>query len=191
MSEKRHMHFTSELKTRSTENENEAVIEGYFVVYNQQTELWPGAFEEVAPGAFEESLRSTDIMCLDNHDSRIVLGSIASNTLELKSDSKGLWGRAIIDLEDPNAKSAHRKVETGKVRGCSFGFYPTKEERIEQDDGTTKWRILEAELLEVSITAFPAYPQTDIAARQKDVETMKKQKFEQRKKQLKERLSNG
>lgn len=185
------MQFTTDLKTRATENENEAVIEGYFVVYNQETELWPGAFEEVAPGALDESIRNNDIMCLDNHDSRIVLGSFSSNTLELKSDNHGLWGRAIIDLEDPNAKSAYRKVETGKVRGCSFGFYPTKEERIEREDGTTKWRITEAELLEVSITAFPAYPQTDIAARKKDVESIKKKKLEQRKKALLERMKKN
>lgn len=191
MSKKRHMHFTSELKTRATEDEGEAVIEGYFVVYDQETELWPGAFEEVAPGAFEASLRATDIIALDNHDSRMVLGSVLSDTLELKSDAIGLWGSVKIDLEDPNAKSAYRKVQTGKVRGCSFGFYPTKEERIENDDGTTKWRITEAELLEVSITAFPAYPQTDIAARQKDVESMKNQKLEQRKKALKEKMANG
>ncbi|RDW17654.1 HK97 family phage prohead protease [Oceanobacillus arenosus] len=188
---KRHMQFTSNLKTRDSENENEAIIEGYFVVYDQVTELWPGAFEEVAPGAFEESLRSADIFALDNHDSRIVLGSLGSNTLELKSDSNGLWGKVVIDLEDPNAKSAYRKVQTGKVRGCSFGFYPTKEERIENDDGTTKWRITEAELLEVSITGFPAYPQTDIAARQKDVESIKKQKLEQHKKALKEKMKNA
>lgn len=188
---KRQIQFTSELKTRASENENEAIIEGYFVVYDSETELWPGAFEEVAPGAFDESLRTKDILCLDNHDSRVVLGSIRSNTLELKSDSKGLWGRAVIDLEDPNAKSAYRKVQTGKVRGCSFGFYPTREETIDQSDGSVKWRILEAELLEVSITAFPAYPQTDIAARKQDVDLIKKQKFEQRKKKLKEMLNNA
>ncbi|RDV25423.1 HK97 family phage prohead protease [Lysinibacillus capsici] len=191
MSKKRHMHFTSDLQTRAVENENEAVIEGYFVLYDQETELWQGAYEEIAPGAFETSLRNNDIMCLDNHDSRIVLASFGSGTLEIKSDNKGLWGRAVIDLEDPNAKSAYRKVQTGKVRGCSFGFYPIKEEYMPREDGTYKWRVIEAELLEVSITAFPAYPQTDIAARQKDVEAMQKQKLEQRKKQLKERLSNG
>ncbi|RKJ26654.1 HK97 family phage prohead protease, partial [Butyricicoccus sp. 1XD8-22] len=141
---KRHIQFSSELQTRASENEGEAIIEGYFVVYDQETELWPGAYEEVAPGALDESLRTKDIICLDNHDSRMVLASIGSNTLELKSDEKGLWGRAIIDLEDPNAKSAYRKVQTGKVKGCSFGFYPTKEERVERDDGTTKWRITEA-----------------------------------------------
>lgn len=188
---KRHIQFTTELQTRSTENENEAVIEGYFVVYDQETELWRGAYEEVAPGAFDESLKTKNIFCLDNHDSRVVLASTDSGTLELKSDSKGLWGRVVLDLEDPFAKSAYRKVETGKVRGCSFGFYPTREEVIDLEDGSIKWRILEADLLEVSITAFPAYPQTDISARQKDVEKIKRQKLEQRKKQLKEMLNNG
>lgn len=188
---KRHLHFNTELQTRSSENEDEAIIEGYFVVYDSETELWPGAFEEVAPGAFESSLRDKDIFALDNHDSRAVLASIGSKTLELRSDSKGLWGKVTLDLEDPIAKSAYRKVQTGKVKGCSFGFYPTREEHINKDDGTFKWRILEAELFEVSITAFPAYPQTDIAARKKDVESMKKQKLEQRKKALKEKMRNG
>lgn len=188
---KRQIHFMSELQTRSTENENEGIIEGYFVVYDSETELWPGAFEEVAPGAFDESLRTKDIMCLDNHDTRIVLGTTGSKTLELRSDEKGLYGRAIVDLEDPNAKSAFRKVQTGKVKGCSFGFYPTREETIDRSDGSIKWRILEAELFEVSITGFPAYPQTDIAARKHDIEAIKKEKFEQRKSKLKERLKNA
>ncbi|KAB2334264.1 HK97 family phage prohead protease [Bacillus mesophilum] len=189
--EKRHIQFKSELQTRATENENEGVIEGYFVVYDQETELWPGTYEEVAPGAFDESLRAKDIICLDNHDARIVLGSLNSKSLELKSDSKGLWGTAIVDLEDPYGKSAYRKVQTGKVRGCSFGFYPIREERVEKEDGSFKWRIVEAELIEVSITAFPAYPQTDIAARQKDAAAIKKQKLEQRKAQLKEKMKRA
>jgi len=190
---KRHMHFTSELKTRSTEDESEAYIEGYFVVFNQETELWPGAYEEIAPEAFNRSLNveKVDVVALDNHDTRIILGSIGSSTLELSIDSHGLYGRVKVDLEDPFAKSAYRKVQTGKVRGCSFGFYPITEEMTEREDGTMKWVVKDADLLEVSITAFPAYPQTEVAARKKDVEKMKMQKIEQRKKRLKERLSNG
>lgn len=193
MLNKRHMHFMSELKTRATEDDNEAFIEGYFVVFNQETELWAGAYEEIAPQAFNRSLNieKVDVIALDNHDTRVVLGSIESDTLELKVDEYGLYGRVKVDLEDPFAKSAYRKVQTGKVRGCSFGFYPITEEVTEREDGSLKWVVKDADLLEVSITAFPAYPQTEIAARQKDVEKMKKQKLEQRKKQLKERLSNG
>ena len=187
------MHFTSELKTRSNEDEGEAFIEGYFVVFNQETELWPGAYEEIAPEAFNRSLNveKVDVIALDNHDTRIILGSIESSTLELKADSHGLYGRVKVDLEDPFAKSAYRKVQTGKVRGCSFGFDPITEEYTEREDGSSKWIVKDADLLEVSITAFPAYPQTEIAARQKDVESMKKQKLEQRKRALKEKLQNG
>lgn len=188
---KRHIQFKSNLQTRSSENENEGIIEGYFVVYNSETELWPGAYEEVAPGAFEESLKNRNIFCLDNHDSKAVLASTGSGTLELKSDEKGLWGRVKLDLEDPFAKSAFRKVQTGKVTGCSFGFYPVREETINLDDGAIKWRILEAELHEVSITAFPAYPQTDIAARKRDAEAIKKQKLEQRKQELLRRMKKA
>lgn len=190
---KRHMHFASELKTRANEEDGEAFIEGYFVVFNQETELWPGAYEEIAPEAFNRSLNveKVDVLALDNHDSRVVLGSIGSESLELKTDSHGLYGRVKIDLEDPFAKSAYRKVQTGKVRGCSFGFYPITEEISERNDGTVKWRVKDADLLEVSITAFPAYPQTEVAARQKDVEKMKKQKLEHRKAQLKEKMKRG
>ena len=180
----------SELKTRSNEENTEAYIEGYFVVFNQETELWQGAFEEIAPQAFNRSLNieKVDVVALDNHDTRIVLGSIASETLELSVDEHGLYGRIKVDLEDPFAKSAYRKIQTGKVRGCSFGFYPVSEEVVEREDGTMKWRVKDADLLEVSITAFPAYKQTEVAARQKDVEKMKKQKLEQRKKALLERI---
>jgi len=179
------MPFTSELQVRASDDGTSATLEGYFVVYNSETELWQGAFEEIAPGAFTDSLSNRDIMCLDNHDTRIVLGSTGSNTLELRSDEKGLYGKVTIDLEDPFAKSAYRKVQTGKVKGCSFGFYPIREETINREDGSIKWRVLEAELLEVSMTAFPAYPQTDISARQRDAESIRQEKLQRAKQRLK------
>ena len=187
---KRQSYLTSDLQIRSNEESGEAYIEGYFVVYNQRTELWSGVYEEIAPTALKRSIEQekVNVIALDNHDTRIVLGSVDSGTLELKSDSHGLYGRVKIDLEDPFAKSALRKVETGKVRGCSFGFYPKDEKTVRNDDGTMTYRVEDADLLEVSITAFPAYPQTEIAARQKDIEAMKKQKLEQRKKALLERM---
>lgn len=187
--EKRHMHFKSELSVRSNEDEG-TFIEGYFAVFNQETELWTGAFEEIAPGAFDKSLRHNNIFCLDNHDTRAVLADTGSRTLELRVDEYGLWGKVELDLEDPVAKSAYRKVKTGKVRGCSFGFIPIKEETDFRDDGTVKWRVLEADTKEVSITAFPAYAQTDIRSREEEVKQHQVRQLEQRKIKLKERLKN-
>jgi len=43
--------FKSELAVREQqEGQQEKVIEGYFAVYGSETELWPGAFEEIKSG---------------------------------------------------------------------------------------------------------------------------------------------
>jgi HK97 family phage prohead protease len=47
------------------------IIEGYFAVYNTETEVWPEAFEEIAPGAFDNTL-SNDIGALINHALSII-----------------------------------------------------------------------------------------------------------------------
>ena len=192
MTEKRRMAFTSELKTRAVEENNEAFIEGYFVVYSSETELWEGAFEEIQAGALDESIANNNIVALDNHDTRIVLGSTDSRTVELKSDEKGLWARIKIDLEDPNAKSAYQKVKNGLVRGCSFGFNPLEETIENREDGSVKWIVTKAEILEISTTVFPAYADTSVEARHKqfdELSTRNKQKdLQTRKAKLKERI---
>lgn len=182
------MVFETDLKTRMDTKTNEGYIEGYFVVFGQETELWPGVYEEVHPRALDNSLKNNNILCLDNHDTRVVLGSTDSNTLELKTDSKGLYGKVKLDLEDPFAKSAFRKVSTGKVKGCSFGFNIIDEEIENREDGTVKFLLREADTKEVSITAFPAYPTTSIQARQKDLAQYQKRQLELRKNNLKERI---
>ncbi|MFP7732713.1 HK97 family phage prohead protease [Priestia aryabhattai] len=86
----------AELKTRVEPETEDMFIEGYFAVFNQATELWPGAFEELAPGAFNQTL-SNDIRALINHETTLVLGRNKSGTLELKVDSRGLWGKVKIN----------------------------------------------------------------------------------------------
>ncbi|HZH60217.1 MAG TPA: HK97 family phage prohead protease, partial [Metabacillus sp.] len=81
--------LVSDLKTRAEDN-GEKVIEGYFAVFNSETELWQGAYEEIDPVAFNKTLEN-DIRALINHDTGLVLGRNKSNTLELKVDSHGLW----------------------------------------------------------------------------------------------------
>ncbi|MCJ1989033.1 HK97 family phage prohead protease [Pseudolactococcus carnosus] len=192
MTEKRRMAFTSQLKTRAVEENNEAYIEGYFVVYNSETELFDGAFEEIQAGALDESIANNNVVALDNHDTRIVLGSTDSQTVELKSDEKGLWARIKIDLEDPNAKSAYQKVKNGLVTGCSFGFNPLEETTENRADGSIKWVVTKAEILEISTTVFPAYKDTNVEARHKQFDELstrnKQRNLQTRKQQLKERI---
>lgn len=176
----------TELKTRS-EGEN-MTIEGYFVVFNSQTELWTGAYEEIAPQALDDTL-SNDIRALINHDTTLVLGRNKAGTLELKKDSRGLWGSIKINPNDTDAVNLYERVKRGDVDQCSFGFNVTSEETDWRDDGTVKWTITGLDLHEVSVCTFPAYEDTGVAARSKEVEQHKEKQLQVRKAKLKERLN--
>lgn len=176
----------SDLKTRAEQN-GEMYIEGYFAVYNQETELWPGAYEEIVPGAFDDTL-SNDIRALVNHDPNLVLGRNKAGTLELKSDSRGLWGRIKINPNDTDAVNLYERVKRGDVDQCSFGFNILDEETEWREDGTVKWRLKKIDLHEVSVVTFPAYEQTGVQARKAEVEQHRQRQLEVKKNQMKERL---
>ncbi|MGG0428186.1 HK97 family phage prohead protease [Priestia megaterium] len=177
----------AELKTRAEPETEDMFIEGYFAVFNQATELWPGAFEELAPGAFDQTL-SNDIRALINHETTLVLGRNKSGTLELKVDSRGLWGKVKINPKDSDAVNLYERVKRGDVDQCSFGFNILQEDTEFREDGTVKWTIQKVDLHEVSVCTFPAYEETGVQARKAEVEQHQKRQLEQRKHNLKERL---
>ncbi len=177
----------TELQTRAEADGQDLFIEGYFAVFNRQVELWPGAFEEIGFGAFDNTL-GNDIRALINHDTTLVLGRNKSGTLELKSDSYGLWGRIKINPNDTDAMNAYERTKRGDVDQCSFGCNIVKEETDWRDDGTVKWIIQEIDLHEVSLCTFPAYEETGVQARKNEVEQYQERQIEQRKNKLRERL---
>jgi len=186
----RAMYFNSNLKTRDVEDNGDKYIEGYFAVFNQETELCRGVYEELAPTAFDNSLKNNDIRCLFNHDTSLVLGRMANNTLQLRTDPKGLFGSVKINSNDKQAMDIYARVQRGDISGCSFGFNPAEEDTQYRDDGSVKFRVKDADTIEVSVCVFPAYPQTDIQARSKQAEQYKQRQLEVRKKKLLERVKN-
>lgn len=184
--EKRTSFLTSQF--RAEEKEDKLLVEGYFIKYNAETNLFDDVYEEVSPESVARSLKENDIRSLFNHDTSLVLGRTANNTLTLKSDEVGLWGSIEINRDDPDAMGAYARIKRGDVAGCSFGFYPMKEDRTTRAEGGTKFIIRDMDLFEVSPCVFPQYTQTEISARKQDIEALKKEKLETRKQLLKERL---
>lgn len=161
-------------------------ISGYFAVFNSKYEIWPGATESVAETAFDETL-SGDIRCLVDHETRLVLGRTKPGTLTLKVDSRGLWGEVEINPKDQDAMNLYERVRRGDVDQCSFGFDILDEEF--EDLGTAvHWTIRKVELYEVSVVTFPAYEETSVTARKRELETRKKRSFENWKNQTLKRL---
>ena len=167
--------IASKFETR--ESEEGLFIEGYFSVFNSTYELWPGATESVAPGAFENTLGG-DIRALIDHETRLVLGRNKSGTLELREDSHGLWGRVKINPNDQDAVNLYERVKRGDVDQCSFGFDIVKEDTEVRDDGSVHWTIREVKLYEVSVVTFPAYTETSVSARKRDFEEIQKRETE-------------
>lgn len=163
----------SQFKTRA-END-ELYIEGYFSVFGSIYELWQGASETIAQGAFSETL-GDDIRALIDHESRLVLGRTTAGTLELREDDIGLWGRIKINQNDQDAINLYERVRRGDVNQCSFGFDILNEESEMLENSNVRWTIYKVKLYEVSIVTFPAYTDTFVNARKQDLENIKKNK---------------
>ncbi len=179
-----------ELQIRNDSGED-PTIEGYFAVFNDTYELWSGATESIAPGAFDDCL-SGDVRALYNHNDDLILGRTSAGTLELKADSHGLWGRVKLNRNDSDAMNAYERIKRGDITGCSFGFGIESEETEYRDDGSVHWTITKVNpLVEISPCVFPAYEATNVSARKKQLGEIEKRKLEMRKKQIMDRLTGG
>lgn len=186
----RQSYLKTNFKTRESEN-GDKYIEGYFIRFNEETELWPGVYEEVAPESVDNSLKNNDIRALFNHDTGFVLGRTGNNTVKLKKEKEGVYGSVKINPKDSQALDAYARVERGDINACSFGFNIVSEEVQNRDDGTVKFILKEIDLHEVSPVTFPAYPTTSIQARQKDLAQYKERQLRIKKEKLKARLKDA
>ena len=181
-------HRTMQMSGMEIREENgKRRLEGYFAVFDQPYEVYPGWIETIAPGAFSRALASgQDVKVLWNHNPDIVLGSTGNKTADLREDQRGLFGGTDINEQDQDAKNAYARVDRGDVNGCSFGFEISRMEESWDEDGTYRTRILEVSpLYEVSPCTFPAYAQTSITSRAQEQLEAAREKLENARKERK------
>jgi HK97 family phage prohead protease len=142
-------------------------LEGYAARYNVDSVDMGGWVERIVPGAFDRTLRENpDVLALMGHDRMVVLGRTLSGTLKLETDSRGLAFRCAL----PDTTQAHDlavSIDRGDIRGCSFGFANRKASWAEpsKENPLAVRELQDIDLFEISITPFPAYPQTSVALR--------------------------
>lgn len=142
-------------------------LEGYAAVFDAPSEDLGGFVEYVRSGAFRRSLQSNriDPLALVHHMPHLVLGRRSAGTLQLAEDSRGLHFR--VDLPDTTtARDIAVSVERGDIRGASFAFTVAENgDRWNVDDDRVTRDLLDVDLHEITITATPAYPDTEVARR--------------------------
>ena len=177
-------------KFETREDGENPTIEGYFAVFNSNYEIAPGMSESIAPGAFSRTL-ANDVRALINHDTTLVLGRTKANTLELREDSHGLWGKITINPNDGDAMNLYERVKRGDVDQCSFGFDLKEQDTEIRDDGAVHWTIKDLDLFEVSCCTFPAYEQTNISARSKERDEIRQRELSAWREKMKGVLKDG
>ena len=170
----------------ANEGESRRTVEGYAVVFGvRSTNLTPWSserevYEVMEPGCIDEELLSrSDVVLTAFHDNKLILGRWreGKGTLYLGIDDHGMSVRCTLG-QTAVADQILSGIERGDISGMSFAF--TSEEDDENSVTYEKTRELTPggkavwlrhvkrvkNLYDVTIAGHPAYPQTDIAARE-------------------------
>lgn len=134
-------------------------LHGFAAVYNAVSGDLGGFRERIAPGAFADVLGS-DVRALLNHDPNQVLGRSSAGTLRLRDEERGL--RFECDLPDsPLGENVREAVRRGDIDGASFRF------RVAEDEweGETRTILRIAELQDVTVATYGAYPDASVELR--------------------------
>ena len=149
------------------DEEKGAVIEGYPIVFNQETDL--GEWREIIePSAVDEKLLR-DVALMVGHDFGMIplahsRRNNGSGTMTLTPDENGVKMRALLDVEhNPKASEAYSAVGRGDMTGMSFAFIVNKDSWEDLDTEKPLRRITGmSDIFEVSLVAFPAYKGTSV-----------------------------
>ncbi len=139
---------------------------GHFLVFNQETVLWPGFIEKIDPSALDDVMED-DVRVLVNHDPNLIVARTKAGNAWLSKDDTG----GVVEWEFPDttaAKDLRENMRVGNIDGMSFGF-TVKEDRLEQnkETGIVTRTILKLEkLYDASPVVFPAYEQTETMLRE-------------------------
>ena len=158
------------MEIRAEENEEQgAVIEGYPIVFNQETDL--GEWREVIDPASISEKQLRDVALMVGHDFGMIplahsRRNNGSGTMQLTPDENGVKMRAVLDVKNnPKAAEAYSAIRRGDMTGMSFAFV-VNEEGWEDLDGEKPLRRITgmSDIYEVSLVAFPAYKGTSVQA---------------------------
>jgi len=156
--------FPVKVEIRTDESGGPPKLAGYAAVFNSLSEDLGWFREQIKPGAFANSIKTSDIRALWNHNPDYVLGSNRAGTLILEEDEKGLR----IEITPPDttwAKDLMQSISRGDVDQMSFGFRTKQDEWDERDPKNVIRTLLEVDLFDVSPVTYPAYPATSIGVR--------------------------
>jgi HK97 family phage prohead protease len=163
--------FTRAVPFEATRTGDGLTLEGYAAVFNRKALIkdYQGDFEEqIAPGAFRESLEKRTPVLMFEHGKHPLIGSMPLGRIDdAHEDQRGLFISARLS-DNWLIQPVRDAVRDGAVTGMSFRFGDPGEDgqRWEKRSGRPDLRtLLRLDAPELGPVVFPAYEPTTAAVR--------------------------
>lgn len=153
------------------ENNEEMIVEGYAVVFDQLTDLgW--CKEKIDRHAFDEADMQDCVLKYNHNDGFLILARTRNKSLELIVDEHGLKIRAKL-IDTTSNRDVFKMIKSGLLDKMSFAFSMLEQTWNFEEDIRTVTKV--SKLYDVSVVDVPAYQETEIYARsKKEYEELKK-----------------
>ena len=146
--------------------ENQMIVEGRAVVFNQPTVLFKSGGNEykevIEAGALDEADMRDVVFRYNHNDNLFVMARTRGGSLELAKDADGLLMRAkLFDIQQ--ARDLYTLIKAGAIDKMSFSF-TIREESFDKE--TRTWHVRKIDkVFDVAAVDQPAYDTTSISAR--------------------------
>ena len=165
MNKKEVRFIPQEMRVKADEGESKKIV-GYAAKFNSLSEEMWGFREQIAPGAFTEALKKSDVRALFNHDPNYILGRQSAGTVTLTEDDVGLH----YEIDPPDTQWARdivSSIERGDIAESSFAFSMSGGVEEWDDSATPAIRTIRSvgSLYDVSPVTYPAYPEATTGVR--------------------------
>lgn len=144
-----------------------SVLVGYASTFDQPYSV-ERVQETIDRKAFNRTLvEQPDVFALIGHDQSRVIARTKNGTLSLLPDEVGLRVE-ISQVDTTESRDAFALVESGTIDSMSFGF-SVVDQKFENRNGVVHRKIMDVNLYEVSLVAFPANPSATLSKRARDL----------------------
>ena len=145
------------------------IIKGQAAPFGSLSEERKGVRDRIRKGAFRASVAGErrDVVALREHSPELLLGRQSAGTLRMREDLAGLQVE-ILPPDDLIGRSAVKSIERGDLQHMSFG-YVVKDLDLVRENGQDIRDLIDLEVFDVSIVAFPAFQDTSVDTRSLEV----------------------
>ena len=162
----------SSIDGKSTDDKEKMIIEGYAIVFNQETLIGDRehGFTEVIDKRSLDGADLEDVPLKYNHtDNRLILARTRNGSLTFQIDDHGLKIRAEL-IDTQSNRDVYKSIAAGLLDKMSFAF-TVKSQSWDRSGDVPKRTITQIDrLYDVSVVDLPAYEGTSIDALARSLE---------------------